>query len=124
MSTLYQYADVFASSLAWAWLSQREAEGGTLCESKKYFRHSDFSEIPDGMRIVVRVALEKDEDVKRCNAVLHHGPGHQSKTRCELVDEHEVHECHYGVYDQLAQWRGDEACTGFFDDPPLGVDDA
>jgi hypothetical protein len=52
----------------------------------------------------------------RCLAVLYHGPGHQSKAQCQVVGEHEIHEAVYlGTF---AQWRGDEATTGFFDEPP------
>ena len=56
---------------------------------------------------------------ERCNAVLFHGPGHQSKTNCQKVGEHEKHYAIYGAYDQEAEWYGDESSTGFFDDPPI-----
>jgi hypothetical protein len=52
-----------------------------------------------------------------CEAVLHHGPGHQSRARCRLKGPHDVHET---VYDgsTVAEWRGESATTGFFDEPP------
>lgn len=75
---------------------------------------------------------------KQCDAVLFHGPGHQSKARCEAKGEHEVHETHYDG-GQIARWRDGQytdqlrakgiefdpesypenmAMTGFFDEPP------
>ena len=55
----------------------------------------------------------------KCKAVLHHGPGHQSKTYCHRTGKHIVHECYYGYDKLLARWkRKKERCTGFFDEPP------
>lgn len=54
----------------------------------------------------------------RCEAVIWHGPGHQSHTHCELVGEHKSHQAVYGRYDQYAEWKGKEVFSGFFDDPP------
>lgn len=77
-----------------------------------------------------------------CTAILWHGPGHQSQSRCEITGPHEVHETHYGPGD-LARWRTgdytgrlreqgidfdpesypeDMGMTGFFDEPPRGDD--
>lgn len=73
----------------------------------------------------------------RCTATLHHGPGHQSRTRCEVTGEHEWHRAHYDG-GQLAEWQDGSyieelaasgipapdwvnegtAMTGFFDEPP------
>jgi hypothetical protein len=53
-----------------------------------------------------------------CDAVLYHGPGHQSRTTCHRKGEHQIHECRYGRYEQLARWEGSEAYTGVFDEPP------
>lgn len=52
-----------------------------------------------------------------CTAVLRHGPGHMSTTTCRVKGPHTVHEA---IYDGVtfAQWTGDEATTGFFDEPP------
>lgn len=60
---------------------------------------------------------------KRCTAVLWHGPGHQSKTLCQVRGPHEVHVAVYGSLRQEAHWRDEEAMTGFFDEPPQGEDD-
>jgi len=80
-------------------------------------------EIPD-------LAEEEIEELKRemesryrgfpseCNAIIYHGPGHQSKAYCYLAGEHEIHEARYGRHDQLARWKGDVAYSGFFDEPP------
>ena len=53
-----------------------------------------------------------------CTAVIHHGRGHQSSTACRLRGPHTVHFAVYGNYDQEARWTGDNACTGYHDDPP------
>jgi len=56
-------------------------------------------------------------DQTPCDAVLCHGPGHQSQTKCHLKGKHDVHEARYGCYDLGMRWRGKEACTGYFDEP-------
>jgi hypothetical protein len=56
-------------------------------------------------------------DESRCPAHLYHGPGHQSKTYCRVRGEHEIHEAVYDGW-TFAEWRGDEAMTDFFDNPP------
>ena len=63
-----------------------------------------------------RVENERKAEGKCCS-VLHHGPGHQSRTYCELVGPHSIHQASYGCYDEFMQWRGREAYTGYFDDP-------
>jgi hypothetical protein len=52
----------------------------------------------EGIRSLT-VSLE--EDHVPCDAVLCHGPGHQSRTRCEALGKHEVHYCFGGE----ATWR-------------------
>lgn len=49
-----------------------------------------------------------------CRAVLHHGPGHQSKAHCDVLGPHDVHEAR--VMGQQARWRGMDSSTGFFDE--------
>jgi hypothetical protein len=77
-------------------------------------------------------------DTTPCDAFLYHGPGHQSKSRCEVVGPHDVHRTHYS-WGQLAEWRDGSytnklreqnidfdptsypenmAMTGFFNEPP------
>lgn len=57
--------------------------------------------------------------MSRCTAVLCHGPGHQSKTHCQKTDKyHKTHECYFGSHREYAQWKGQKAYTGFFDEPP------
>src|SRR5690349_22759632 len=48
-----------------------------------------------------------------CAAEVRHGPGHQSRTKCELKGEHEVHRAVYMGTE--ATWRGEFAYTGAFD---------
>ena len=67
-------------------------------------------------RMKERLAERRAEG--KCCAILFHGPGHQSKTFCQKLGKHRVHECIYGCYEQEASWRGMEKCTGFFDEAP------
>lgn len=62
--------------------------------------------------------LDGSDRGAKCEAKIWHGPGHQSTTTCRLRGEHTVHEAIYGSYDQVAHWIGDEAHSGFMDDPP------
>lgn len=49
---------------------------------------------------------------KKCEAVLHAGPGHQSTFECERTDfPHRIHRDCYG-----REWIGDTGCTGYFDE--------
>jgi hypothetical protein len=55
-----------------------------------------------------------------CLAILHHGPGHQSKTYCRVRGKHTIHRATYGSYEQTMEWRekkGKKTFTGFFDEP-------
>ena len=60
----------------------------------------------------------KTKPIEKCDAVLCHGPGHQSKTRCILKGRHDTHYCIYGSYRTEAYWKGMKKFTGFFDEPP------
>ena len=58
-----------------------------------------------------------------CTAVIWHGPGHQSKGRCEVTGDHErtskgepVHQ--YRGPRNFYEWTGDEVHSGFFDESP------
>ena len=56
-------------------------------------------------------------DARTCQAVLFHGPGHQSTARCTRAPD--GHRLHQGiVLGALVSWEGDEASTGYFDEPP------
>lgn len=55
-----------------------------------------------------------------CTSLIWHGPVHQSKTFCTREGKHEVHSAVYGSYRQHAEWKGPEASSGFFDEPPNG----
>lgn len=74
-------------------------------------------------KLFERVQREKELKEKECNAVICHGPGHQSKTRCCLTGDHEIHEARYGNHDQLARWKGDKVFSGYFDEPPEEPDE-
>lgn len=53
-----------------------------------------------------------------CKAIIHHGPGHQSRTHCEAKGQHEIHRAVYGSMRQYAEWQQQEIFSGFFDEPP------
>ncbi len=53
-----------------------------------------------------------------CGAVIWHGPGHQSYTRCQVKGKHKLHEAVYGPRKLLAEWYKSEAYTDPFDNPP------
>jgi hypothetical protein len=58
-----------------------------------------------------------------CGAVLWHGPGHQSKTYCQRPKAHLIHEAEYSSAHGVARWKGQEAHTGPWDEPPWVEDD-
>lgn len=63
------------------------------------------------------VGIAKSEVVSdRCFAVLHHGPGHRSATRCDIRGPHERHEAR--IMGERVQWDGADSITGYFDEPP------
>lgn len=81
----------------------------------------EFSEITFGEKteVVIESQMEEEEEeLKQCEAMIWHGPGHQSKTHCQVKGEHTIHEARYGSYDQYAKWEGDKVFSGYFDDPP------
>ncbi len=43
---------------------------------------------------------------KLCEAVIHHGPGHQSTTSCQLTGKHETHEAN--LAGQVVEWEDEE----------------
>ena len=56
----------------------------------------------------------KAEQERKCDAVLWHGPGHQSKAPCRLRGPHQVHEAE--TRGGTSTWRGKKAFTGYFDE--------
>jgi hypothetical protein len=56
----------------------------------------------------------------RCEAVIHHGGGHQSTSRCERRGPHKQHaNGSYGLY-----WSKMEAFSGYFNESPEEPEDA
>jgi hypothetical protein len=51
-----------------------------------------------------------------CNAQLHHGPGHQSHTYCQLKGPHKIHLANVGF--EVAQWKTKHVFSGYFDEMP------
>lgn len=103
-ANVYVNYDVTDGYLAYNVFIERERDGHTL--ERKHLTEKEFIELVDTIRN------------EPCPAVIHHGPGHQSKTHCYLKGPHDVHETRYGSHDELARWRGDEVSSGFFDNPP------
>lgn len=84
-----------------------------------------FEDRVDLIKAVLNKALEEHgsqlrnaEPLEPCEAVIWHGPGHQSKTKCQMRGAHEIHRTLYGSGQILARWKGDETHSGFFDEPP------
>lgn len=50
-----------------------------------------------------------------CPAVFHHGPGHQSRTRCERTSSHSLEDEHYArnPMESEFEWRGAEGSEGW-----------
>jgi hypothetical protein len=60
------------------------------------------------------VSEENETPTTRCESVLFHGPGHQSRLPCEEgLAGHRIHLAFRGA--QLLEWVGMEAMTDFFD---------
>lgn len=77
-----------------------------------------------------------------CTAKLHHGLGHQSTAKCDVVGPHVVHHCRFGA-NRVAYWRDGQyiaklkeagieipksvnegtMMTGYFDEPPEEEDE-
>lgn len=51
-----------------------------------------------------------------CSALIFHGPGHQSKSHCDISGPHILHHAS-GPHDEY-QWYGENAFSGFFDESP------
>jgi hypothetical protein len=70
------------------------------------------------LRINDPASIQKQ--LEPCSAEIHHGPGHQSTTKCGKVGPHEVHGAE--IMGEMAYWRteeGKESFTGYFDESPL-----
>jgi hypothetical protein len=67
----------------------------------------------------IRIDRSKWARWVQCSAEIYHGPGHQSITRCRLVNRgHKIHEANYGSMNQFARWKGLRVFSGCFDEPP------
>ena len=70
-----------------------------------------------GDRCSICATEERRKANGECNASLWHGPGHQSRTYCQVKGPHKIHRAIYGCYNQEMEWKGKKAFTGYFDDP-------
>jgi hypothetical protein len=52
----------------------------------------------------------------KCEAVISHGPGHQSTTRCERKTEHPIEGEHYALDPMCGsfEWTGPKGVAGYF----------
>jgi len=72
-----------------------------------------LAEMTKAFEVRRKAALKARKAQGLCNAVLYHGPGHQSKTFCECKGPHKKHKCTYGSYNEEAEWTGMEG-TGSY----------
>ena len=73
-------------------------------------------EAADRLEILIGMLPQLDQESAACDAEVRHGPGHQSRTKCELTGRHEIHRAVYMGTE--ATWRGPYEYTGAFDEPP------
>lgn len=96
-------------------------DGWKRCKKHGLYFPRSSDEVPVCHECVTEAERIKED---RCLAKLGHGPGHQSKTYCEVIGPHEVHECSCHAGD--ARWK-DPAnkikFTGYFDEVPYCDDD-
>lgn len=52
-------------------------------------------------------------DTRNCVAQIHHGPGHQAITRCQVEGAHDIHKCKIDNGSIVGElwWRGDVGFT-------------
>jgi hypothetical protein len=55
---------------------------------------------------------------KQCDAEIHHGPGHQSATKCQLRHEHATHEAN--LAGEIVEWDDDDSSAPELPDRLLG----
>lgn len=63
-----------------------------------------FWDLPGVANRLTECQAVKVLEGEMCPAAYYHGPGHQSRTYCELTGPHDVHEAHYS-HGQYARWR-------------------
>ena len=51
-----------------------------------------------------------------CPVRIHHGPGHQSTTYCQVSEPHEIHKASFGSYGETASWVGGDIFSDYFDE--------
>lgn len=91
-------------------------KGSEAPSSSHLWRHiseSDDGGWTDALRFAVEGLQEMGyvlcKALPPCTAVMWHGPGHQSKTRCELHGEHTEHSVRlFGTHVGIFEWEGDE----------------
>lgn len=115
------------------WLA-RDRSGVSACLSKRRYVNGIFVSTQDGLfafgleymddagflpklkvgqQVQVRIVMvPKPSESKPCGAVIHHGPGHQTKSFCEMRGEHNQHTAcgHF--------WSTKHAFSGYFDNSP------
>lgn len=66
-----------------------------------------------------RYSLKNEQKERRkkglCHAYIIHGPGHQSKTFCQLKGKHRKHFAIYGRFELSREWRNIRGSSGMDD---------
>jgi len=70
----------------------------------------------DPMMVRLKNEVDKLKKDKPCTATISHGPGHQSRTKCERTGPHDLHYAH--VMRTETQWRGEHVFSGASDEFP------
>jgi hypothetical protein len=65
----------------------------------------DLAQHPEVVRVLARYREWKIP----CPAIIAHGPGHQSRTECEIRGRHEIHQATlFGTHTGIYEWEGDD----------------
>lgn len=68
---------------------------------------------------LTEVMSKSPDKAERCPALLFHGRGHQSRTKCQRPKGHQGQ--HYAIYgngEEEAYWSKPSQCTGYFGQSP------
>jgi hypothetical protein len=127
IKNLYETIKDWGWEANWHWVKM-ELEASLQVKKKDIIEKNKMIDIKDSKFVnkLLEIAHQLDEEPKHpdkceireyCTAILYHGPGHQSKAHCEKTGKHTIHFVEYGNYQTPCYWKGNEASTGFFDEP-------
>lgn len=78
----------------------------------------DAGSFPAEIGGLMSFLIKEADALEPCTAVVHHGPGHQSTTLCQLKGPHDVHLV-WPPSNGCWEWRGAEVTTDYFDELPI-----